>query len=239
MIAAAKEGEEEEIQPQHRCRVALAGDLFATEALRRNLAGMVLEGFMRDVGSLEQLKQSVLKNANSSSTTRNVEAVARFQCFALNHKMGFYTPYAGTAQHPALEMQRPIVLNKQKKTSTSRLLQDDSSLLVDEVLVEPGDILVGDDDGLLVGSVDAFSTLLPLAREIHATEAAIRQQLLESIQLSRNKNENGDDKASGDDTVSTVSPSTGGLVSMTNLSEHLERRKQGKDSNLELRPPAS
>jgi hypothetical protein len=45
------------------------------------------------------------------------------------------------------------------------------------VQVNPNDIIVGDDDGLVVGTPETFEMLVPLAREIQAAEKRIRQEI--------------------------------------------------------------
>lgn len=55
------------------------------------------------------------------------------------------------------------------------ILQD--SVYCGGVRVNPNDIVVGDDDGVLVGTPETFEMLVPLAREIQAAEKKIRQEI--------------------------------------------------------------
>ena len=76
-----------------------------------------------------------------------------------------------------------------------------------DVLVSPGDILMGDQDGIVVGSLVAFKKILPLAKQIITTEADLLSEI------------SGGKK----------------LVGMTNFKEHLDRRARGLQSSLEFR----
>src|SRR5438874_13572070 len=84
---------------------ALAGELFATEAARRKLAGIVIDGACRDTLKL---------------VTLQFPLYARWVC-----------PAAGTAERLGTT-QRPVVCGG--------------------VSVQPGDVLVGDRDGIVVAS---------------------------------------------------------------------------------------
>ena len=135
---------------------AVAGSLFTTEAMRRGVRGIVVDGPIRDVADLE--------------------------CFAYSTKI---TPYAGTVQHVGEGV-------------------DASSVQCGGVTVNPGDIIFGDSDGVLCGSVDTFSACLHDAEHIVAAE----QRLMEGMKVG-------------------VS-----LHSMTNFDEHFAARKEGLESSL-------
>jgi 4-hydroxy-4-methyl-2-oxoglutarate aldolase len=135
---------------------AVAGSLFTTEATRRGVSGIVVDGPIRDVNELD--------------------------CFAYSTKI---TPYAGTVQHIGEGV-------------------DASSIQCAGVTVNPGDIVFGDSNGILVGSVDTFSTCLHDAEHIVAAE----QRLIEGMKLG-------------------VS-----LHSMINFDEHFAARKEGRESSL-------
>ena len=96
------------------------------------------------------------------------------------------TPYAGTCLHPAT-MQ--------------------CNLKMDGFEIRPKDIMVGDDDGIVVGSVNTFTKLLDLAQEIHTTESVVGTKLRDS-----------------------GTP----LGSLCNAQEHLEKRLQGKESKFKF-----
>lgn len=135
---------------------AVAGSLFTTEATRRGVSGIVVDGPIRDVSELE--------------------------CFAYSTKI---TPYAGTVQHVGEGV-------------------DASSVQCAGVTVVPGDIIFGDGDGVLCGSVDTFSACLHDAEHIVAAE----KRLMEGMKVG-------------------VS-----LHSMTNFDEHFAARKEGLESSL-------
>jgi regulator of RNase E activity RraA len=75
------------------------------------------------------------------------------------------------------------------------------------VAVSPGEILVGDDDGIVVASLKSFQVLLPVAKAIHDAEEKIRKSISDGTDL----------------------------VSLTNFKEHLDLRLAGKSSALEFR----
>lgn len=135
---------------------AVAGSLFTTEAMRRGVKGIVVDGPIRDLADLE--------------------------CFAYSTKI---TPYAGTIQHVGEGV-------------------DVGPVQCAGVTVHPGDIIFGDSDGILTGSVDTFSTCLHDAEHIVAAE----QRLMEGMKVG-------------------VS-----LHSMTNFDEHFAARKEGMQSSL-------
>src|SRR5947209_6910536 len=95
---------------------ALAGELFATEAARRKLAGIVIDGACRDTLKLATLP---------------LPFYARWIC-----------PAAGTAERVGTT-QRPVVCGG--------------------VSVEPGDVVIGDGDGIVVVSEAELLALLPRA----------------------------------------------------------------------------
>jgi RraA family protein len=136
---------------------ALAGELFATEAARRKLAGIVIDGACRDTLKL---------------TTLQFPMYARWVC-----------PTAGTAQHLGTT-QRTVVCGG--------------------VTVEPGDVVLGDRDGIVVVSESELLTLLPRAEEVKRTEAVVLQRL-----------ERGEC-----------------LLDMLNFAEHCDSLQQGKPSKL-------
>jgi RraA family protein len=139
---------------------ALAGELFATEAARRQLAGIVIDGACRDTLKLATLA---------------LPFYARWVC-----------PAAGTAERLGTT-QRPVVCGG--------------------VTVEPGDVVIGDRDGIIVLSEAELLALLPQAEEVQRTEAAVLERL-----------ERGE-----------------GLLAMLNFAEHCEALQQGRPSKLRFR----
>ena len=139
------------------CDLAVSGELFGTEAFRRGMSGVVIDGLSRDSVALRKLG------------------------------MPFYSRGVTPKAPPALavpEIQVP--------------------LLIDGVEVLPGDILVGDDDGIIVGTVAEFEAVVEVAEAIQTREKALRISI-----------ENGFS-----------------LFDALNFTEHRERLTAGLDSKL-------
>ena len=98
-------------------------------------------------------------------------------------------PYAGTIQHPGL-IQVPIAING------------------GAVTVNPGDVIFGDRDGVVVGNVTTMQRLRPLAEAIVATEGVVRER---------------------------IATQQGTLETLTNSREHIAARLRGEASSLEFR----
>ncbi len=109
----------------HGGRRAVAGELFATEALRRKLGGIVVDGAVRDTATLRTLALPVYAR--------------------------FVTPMSGTTQNAC---------NRQV------------AIQCGGVAVNPGDVIFGDDDGLIVASLSELERLVPVAEEIQSKELA-------------------------------------------------------------------
>jgi 4-hydroxy-4-methyl-2-oxoglutarate aldolase len=136
---------------------ALAGELFGSEAVRRGLAGIVIDGACRDSNQLRELPLPFYARGLS--------------------------PRAAGAQGVPGE---PGIVR------------------CGGVEVHPGDVLVGDDDGIVVGSPDELAAVIDAAEALQATEAS----MLASIQA-------------GDS-----------LFSRLDYEEHLARRRAGEESSL-------
>ena len=106
---------------------AVAGELFATEALRRGLAGIVIDGRCRDSRVLAQLELPVY-----------ARGVAPSAC-------------------PARAL--PVI---------------QVPILIGDVTVNPGDLVLGDNDGLVVGSVAEVAEVIDGAEAIQQREGALR-----------------------------------------------------------------
>ena len=105
---------------------ALAGELFASEALRRGLAGIVIDGYCRDTSEL-----------------RTIE-------------LPFYARgCVPNAFGPGAEAGAP------------------GPVRCGGVEVAPGDVLVGDDDGIVVGTAAELEAALEAAEALQATERSI------------------------------------------------------------------
>lgn len=136
---------------------AVVGELFSLEATRRGLAGIVVDGPVRDVSALRTLALPVY---------------ARGRC-----------PLSGTIRELGA-LQVPVVCGG--------------------VAVNPGDIVMGDDDGVIVATAAEFRALIPAAREIEARELEVRARM-----------------AAGR-----------GLTAMITLAEHVEALQRGAPSKL-------
>ncbi|MEM6583045.1 MAG: RraA family protein [Pseudomonadota bacterium] len=117
-------------------RRALAGELFATEAARKGLAAIVVDGAYRDL--------SAVKAMNFPVYARNVN------------------PMSGTIEN---------------------VFETQTTVSCGGVSISPGDILFGDDDGILVASTEELAKLLPAAEAIEATEARVLEKLKQSESL--------------------------------------------------------
>jgi 4-hydroxy-4-methyl-2-oxoglutarate aldolase len=106
---------------------AVAGELFATEALRRGLAGIVIDGLCRDSRTLAELDLPVY--------ARGVVPTA---C-------------------PARAV--PVV---------------QVPIRIGSVPVRPGDLVVGDDDGLIVATEEELGAVLDAAEAIQRREEGLR-----------------------------------------------------------------
>ncbi|HCK53942.1 MAG TPA: dimethylmenaquinone methyltransferase [Planctomycetaceae bacterium] len=105
---------------------AVSGSLFPTEAIRKGLAGIVVDGPCRDTRTIRELD---------------------LPYYARSH-----TPYAGTTSNPG-QTQIPITCGG--------------------VTVNPGDILFGDDDGLVIATSEELAAVLPIAETIQHTESVM------------------------------------------------------------------
>jgi 4-hydroxy-4-methyl-2-oxoglutarate aldolase len=105
---------------------AVFGELFATEAKRRGLAGIVADGYCRDLRGLRRIGLPVFARGT--------------------------TPRSGT-------------------TTSRATLQ--TAVEVGGVRVDPGDIVVGDDDGLLIAPAARIEAALATAELIGRSERAI------------------------------------------------------------------
>jgi 4-hydroxy-4-methyl-2-oxoglutarate aldolase len=123
---------------------AVYGELFATEARRRGLAGIVADGYCRDLRSLRAIGLPVYARG---TTPRSGTSVSRAAHGATIHCGG--------------------------------------------IEVSPGDIVFGDDDGVLIASADRIAAALETAELIARSEGAIlaRQARGESVHGLTNHDE--------------------------------------------------
>ena len=115
---------------------ALAGELFASEAKRRGLAGIVVDGFCRDTSELRAIG------------------------------LPFYARgCVPNAFGPGVEPGAP------------------GPVRCGGVEVAPGDVVVGDDDGLVVGTAEQFEGALEAAEALQATERSILAGIRAGVSL--------------------------------------------------------
>lgn len=115
---------------------AIAGELFASEAMRRGVAGIVIDGLCRDTPTLRQLSLPVFARGA--------------------------TPIACPAR------QIPVI---------------QVPVLIGGVEVRPGDLLLGDDDGVVVGSEDEFAAAVDQAEAIQSGEEGLRGAIVAGTSL--------------------------------------------------------
>jgi 4-hydroxy-4-methyl-2-oxoglutarate aldolase len=106
---------------------AVSGELFGTEAFRRAMAGVVIDGLSRDSAALTRLG------------------------------LPFYSRGVTPKAPPAAKVPEIQI-----------------ALMIGDVEVRPGDILVGDDDGIIVGTVADFEAIVDAAEAIQTREKALR-----------------------------------------------------------------
>ena len=120
---------------------AVLGELFATEAVRRGMAGIVVYGLCRDTATLAELPLPI-------------------------YSLGTIPRAAGAKELPITH--RPIRLGN--------------------VEVQPGEILVGDDDGIVVLSKAELEVALEGAKAIQEREGAIRAAIQAGTSLFEHLN---------------------------------------------------
>jgi 4-hydroxy-4-methyl-2-oxoglutarate aldolase len=160
-LSEAKSGEVLVVNTLDSTR-AVAGEIFCAEAARKGLGGIVVDGFVRDVGQ-----------------------ISKYQNACLMYSSGV-TPYAGTVQSVG---------------------EIGGNVICGGVRVSSGDIVVGDGDGILVGSVKTFERVIGVAENIVQAERNILQGISQGVSLMK----------------------------MCNYDEHIKLRKNGKESALEWR----
>ena len=115
---------------------AVLGELFATEALRREMAGIVVYGLCRDTAVLAQLPLPI-------------------------YALGTIPRAAGATRLPVT--QQPVHLG--------------------DVEVRPGEIVVGDDDGIVVLSDAELAAAIETAEAIQRREGRIRSAIQDGTSL--------------------------------------------------------
>jgi RraA family protein len=115
---------------------AVVGELFASEAARRGMAGIVVDGFCRDTATLKRMTMPVYARGA--------------------------TPRAASAMVMP-EINVPVLLG--------------------DVAVNPGDILLGDDDGIVVATEAEMAAAIDKAEAIQFTEDTLRSSIAEGACL--------------------------------------------------------
>mmetsp|Transcript_60305 Transcript_60305/g.178642 ORF Transcript_60305/g.178642 Transcript_60305/m.178642 type:complete len:334 (-) Transcript_60305:320-1321(-) len=135
---------------------ALAGGLFLSEASRRRMGGVIIDGPVRDVAQLAEVRELLVYSTS-------------------------VTPYSGTVQSVG-DCDIPVTCGG--------------------VRICPGDVIVGDGDGVVAGSRETFEALIEPAENIVDVEKKILRGIREGHSLH----------------------------SMMNYKEHLEARIRGEES---------
>ncbi|MFT4560689.1 MAG: 4-hydroxy-4-methyl-2-oxoglutarate aldolase [Gammaproteobacteria bacterium] len=117
-------------------QAAIVGELFSTEAERKGLHGIVIDGPCRDISTIEELDMPVYASS--------------------------VTPVSGT---------------------TKALGEHQVTIVCGGIEVNPGDIVFGDDDGIIVASIEELMELLPLAEETKRLERRVLDQLAAGASL--------------------------------------------------------
>jgi 4-hydroxy-4-methyl-2-oxoglutarate aldolase len=138
VLKALHEADEEEILvvDAEGDKIALAGELFAFEAQRKNLAGIVVDGGCRDIKGIKKTSLPVYAR--------------------------YITPLAGTA---------------------SKIFQTQVKIDCGGVAVEPGDVIFGDDDGVVVMNVEEIKKILATAENIQRIENKVLKKMEEGKSL--------------------------------------------------------
>lgn len=115
---------------------AVTGELFATEANRIGVTGIVIDGYCRDRSVLLTIDLPIYARGSKPSAP-------------------------GTSALPAIQI----------------------PLDIENVTLQPGDYLVGDADGIVVGSVGEFMAVIDRAEEIEKFEAELRMKIVNGSSL--------------------------------------------------------
>lgn len=110
---------------------AVAGELFASEAIRRGVAGIVIDGLCRDTPTLRRLTLPVFARGAT-----------------------------------------PIACPAAKVPVTG------GTVTIGGVDIRPGDLLLGDDDGIVVGREAEFAAAIDRAEAIQSGEEALRAEIV-------------------------------------------------------------
>ena len=91
--------------------------------------------------------------------------------------------------------------------TTNRLFETQISITCGGVTVNPGDLLFGDDDGILVATAEELEKLIPVAESIQQKEGRLLEQMAKGVSL----------------------------LDMLNFEEHCANLREGKESQLQFK----
>ena len=120
---------------------AVSGELFATEAHRIGVTGIVIDGYCRDRSVLLSIDLPIYARGSKPSAL-------------------------GTSALPVIQI----------------------PLVIETVTIQPGDYLVGDADGIVVGSVAELMAVIDRAEEIEKFEAELRMKIINGSSLLQHMN---------------------------------------------------
>lgn len=130
-LSQSKAGDVLVVDSQESTR-ALVGELFSTEAQRRGLSGIVVDGPVRDIEMLRKLEIPVFAKS--------------------------YCPCSGTTQ---------------------KIMETQTEIQCGGITVAPEEVVFGDEDGIIVASVEQLIDLVPVAIQIQKDEETIVEKIRE------------------------------------------------------------
>jgi len=78
--------------------------------------------------------------------------------------------------------------SKPSAPGTSALPAIQMPLVIENVTVQPGDYLVGDIDGIVVGSIEEFAAIIDRAEDIEKFEADLRMKIVNGASILEHMN---------------------------------------------------
>jgi regulator of RNase E activity RraA len=130
-LSQSKAGDVLVVDSQESTR-ALVGELFSTEAQRRGLSGIIVDGPVRDIEMLRKLEMPVFAKS--------------------------YCPCSGTTQ---------------------KIMETQTEIQCGGITVAPEEVVFGDEDGIIVASVEQLIDLVPVAIQIQKDEETIVEKIRE------------------------------------------------------------
>jgi RraA family protein len=158
-LSQSKAGDVLVVDSQESTR-ALVGELFSTEAQRRGLSGIIVDGPVRDIEMLRKLEIPVFAKS--------------------------YCPCSGTTQ---------------------KIMETQTEIQCGGITVAPEEVVFGDEDGIIVASVEQLIDLVPVAIQIQKDEETIVEKIREGECLT----------------------------DMLNFKEHVELLEGGQESSLSFK----